>query len=303
MPSFRRPRQLEVCLRALREQSCPPAELIVVSREDDYATAQTARRFNAIDTRVDRAGQLAAMAAGTRRASADFIGFVDDDVEVPPHWLERCMSHFARPDVGAVSGRDLVVGEPEGKTEPDPGRISAWGKLRGDHHLGIGSARSVEILKAANMVLRREALSLPEHLRGEGAQVHLEVAVCLAAVTAGWTLIFDPEIVVQHRPAPRWDDDQRGSPSRKAVENASYNLVRAICSFRPRLIRRRAVFGLLIGDRAVPGLVRSIVAVLCGDLGTARKLVPSLVGQSCALLDTLREGPLRMTSVADERTR
>jgi hypothetical protein len=48
----------------------------------------------------------------------------------------------------------------------DVGRVGRWGKLVGNHHLGTGSARSVMVLKAVNMAFRREALAVPEQLRG-----------------------------------------------------------------------------------------------------------------------------------------
>jgi hypothetical protein len=54
------------------------------------------------------------------------------------------------------------------------------------------------VVQAANMALRREALALPDGLRGSGAQAHFEVAMCLWARKRDWRIVYDPAIVVDH---------------------------------------------------------------------------------------------------------
>jgi hypothetical protein len=100
--------------------------------------------------------------------------------------------------------------------------------------------------------------------------------------------------VVDHVPAQRWDADQRGAPAGRAVADASYNLVRGLCALRPELLVRRALYGLLVGDRGAPGLARAVYAVLTVDLETVRRLPPSLAGQLAALYDCARMRPLAL---------
>jgi GT2 family glycosyltransferase len=283
VPSYRRPDRLERCLSALTRQSRPADEILVVCRREDAETVALADTTAGVArVEVQTPGVLAAMRAGARTASSDYIGFVDDDAEARPGWLEGVLSHLADPAVGAVGGRDIVDHIPGAKPQTDVGRITAVGKLVGAHHLGAGPSRDVDVLKAANMVFRRPALALPDGLRGAGAQVHFEVATSLWAIDRGWRLVYDPTLVVDHLAGPRFDDDARGAPSRQATANAAYNLTICVATLRPRLRRRRLAYGLLAGDKELPGLLRAGRAVVNRDMKVAARVVPSIHGQLAA---------------------
>jgi glycosyltransferase involved in cell wall biosynthesis len=202
--------------------------------------------------------------------------------------------HFRDPGVGGVGGRDIVQDEKHSKLPltTDVGRIGRWGKMRGNHHLGTGPARDVMVLKGANMAFRREAIALPEGLRGSGAQVHFEVAMCLWARARNWRLVYDPSALVDHYIGPRFGADRRDRPEPGAVRDAAYNYVAALLGEHPELFWSRAAYGLLVGDRGAPGLARALAAVLQMDLDVARRLVPSLSGQGEALWRAARGGPI-----------
>jgi GT2 family glycosyltransferase len=137
------------------------------------------------------------------------------------------------------------------------GKIRWYGRVIGNHHLGVGEARPVDLLKGANMAFRHEALkgvSLAEGLRGGGAQVHFEMDLSLAIKRAGWRLLYDPAIAVDHYPARRFDEDQREGRSRVALQNEIYNSTYVLASRLP--LRRAAlplVYALLVGTRQAPG--------------------------------------------------
>jgi cellulose synthase/poly-beta-1,6-N-acetylglucosamine synthase-like glycosyltransferase len=232
---------------------------------------------------VSAPGVLAAMAAGVRASDSEAVAFLDDDTCPSPDWLCRVLQHLDQPGVGGVCGRDLVADDLGVTRTSDVGRVTHWGKLIGNHHLGSGAARDVEVLKGANMAFRREALALPATLRGSGAQVHWEVATCLWARARGWRLIFDPSITVPHDAALRFGVDRRGRPDASAVEDAAENLVLTLVSCRPELLLRRAAYGFLVGDHDIPGLVRAGVALVRRDSEPLRRLLPSLRGQARAL--------------------
>lgn len=239
---------------------------------------------------VSEGGVLAAMRAGIGRATGDVIAFTDDDAVPRGDWLEKISRLLEDRFVGAVGGRDVV--HPAGDDQSPPtvkvGRITPWGRVIGNHHLGTGPPRDVMVLKAVNMAFRTEAVRLPSSLRGAGAQAHFEVAMCLWAYRRGWRLLYDPALVVDHYVGPRFDADHRQSPDRVAVRNAAYNLVFCLLGLLPSLYWRRATYGLLVGDRAAPGLTRAIIGALTGEWTILRNLIPSLDGQLQALFDIAR---------------
>ena len=282
VPSYRRPDRLARCLRALTSQRRPVDELLVVCRGDDAATIGVARSTaGVLCVEVGAPGVLAAMRAGARAATGDCIGFVDDDAEAHADWLQGVVAHLEDPSVGAVGGRDVV--DPDGAAPTMAvGRITAVGKLVGNHHLGVGPARDVDVLKGVNMVFRRAALALPDGLRGTGAQVHFEVATSLWAIERGWRLVYDPALLVEHRAGPRFDDDARDVQSPLATANAAFNFAFCLGQLRPGLRHRRLAYGLLAGDRASPGLLRAARGVLERDAGVVARLRPAIRGEVAA---------------------
>jgi glycosyltransferase involved in cell wall biosynthesis/GT2 family glycosyltransferase len=292
VPTFRRPQLLRQCLAALGSQTVAPDEIVVVHRTEDEETAAALRdsknQYRIVT--VDEPGVLAALEAGVRATTGDLVAFLDDDTAPRPDWLERLRGHFADTAVGAVGGRDVVHLHQTAQlplTE-NVGRITRWGKLIGNHHLGTGPVQDVDVLKGCNMAFRREALALPRSLRGSGAQVHFEVAVCTWARSQGWRLVYDPELLVDHFPGPRFDEDRREQRTKAAIRDASHNLVFALLSVEPDLFMRRSLFGLVVGDRGNPGLIRAAAAVLWREPEVIRALLPSLAGQAEALLDLVR---------------
>jgi glycosyltransferase involved in cell wall biosynthesis len=291
VPTRRRPDELERCLAALAVQSRPADEIIVAHNEDDEATLALLHRCTIPLVRplVVDGGFLGKLRDATRSTSADLLAFADDDVVPPPDWLEKLERRLAD-DVAAVGGRDIVhrPGEEHARLTQDVGRVTSWGKVIGNHHLGTGSARDVELLKGCNMLFRREALGIPEGLRGEGTQeVHTEVGFCLWARNHGWRLVYDPDIVVDHYPAPRAGAGRPGAGF-DALRDAAYNLVACLLTDRPVFFWRRVLFRLLVGDAAHPGLARGVVGIVRGERAVVRGILPSLVGQSQAVFDFAR---------------
>jgi GT2 family glycosyltransferase len=293
IPTYRRPEYLRRCLQAVITQSIPPDEVVVVHRPDDLGTMTVLHEVSEPRVRpvvVTKPGMLAALHVGIRTAAGRIIAFTDDDAVPFADWLESLLYHFGEDTVGAVGGRDIVH-NPDDAARPltgDVGRIDHWGKLVGNHHLGTGPPRDVMVLKAVNMAFRREALAVPAHLRGLGAQVHFEVATSLWARRQGWRLIYDPAARVDHYVGPRFDADQRWKPRVSAVSDAAYNLVFSMLGMEPNLFWRRAAYGLVVGDRAHPGVVRALVAAWHGEPEVIRRVVPSIIGQLEALADIAR---------------
>jgi glycosyltransferase involved in cell wall biosynthesis len=288
IPTYRRPELLTRCLAALHSQQQPAARLIVVVRPDDLSGQRAACEAAAGDrlrvVEVQAQGVIAAMTAGVAASSAPVIAFTDDDASPRSDWLLRIATHFEDRTVGGVGGRDVVRGE-EGPLTSSVGRFTRLGKLIGNHHLGFGQARDVEVLKGVNMAFRADALALPGEglLRGDGAQVDFEVLTCGWARQQGWRLIYDPAILVDHEGAPRYGADQRVQLTPESIFDAAYNSIVAVAAVGCGTPLRRIVYPLIVGSRDRPGVIRGLVALARSERDVLARVRPTLSGRVAAL--------------------
>lgn len=289
VPTYRRPGLLVRCLAAIAAQHHPAARVIVVVRANDDASKRAAHEAGvARDSlhviEVQTPGVVAAMTAGVAASTSPVIAFTDDDARPRPDWLGRIVAYFEDPTVGGVGGRDVVAGQ-ESPLTTLVGRFTRLGKLAGNHHLGTGPARDVEVLKGVNMAFRMEALAIPTPgiLRGDGAEVDFEVLTCAWAHQQGWRLVYDPALLVDHEGAPREGADQRTRPAPQAIYNAAYNSIVAATALGGEVPRRRIAYPLIVGSHDRPGLVRGLIALSRGEREVLARLRPALAGRVAAL--------------------
>ncbi|MBW7932518.1 MAG: glycosyltransferase [Gemmatimonadaceae bacterium] len=275
VPSFRRPDSLARCLAALAAQSRPADEVVVGARSGDAASAATADAARAdglpvIVALTDTPGVVASMQAALDAAHGDIVALTDDDARPFPTWIEGLLAHFASAmDVGGVGGRDWQPHERW--NERDVGRVQWFGRVIGNHHLGEGPPRDVDVLKGVNCAFRASllhAVGFDARLRGDGAQMYWELGVCLPLRRAGWRLVYDPAVAVDHDVAPRHGSDHlhRGvfsaPPLRDAVHNETVELLEG------RGALSRAVYlawALGVGTREGPGVVQWARRAVQGD--------------------------------------
>lgn len=298
LPAYRRPAHLAACLGGLARQERAAERVVIVCRRGDRDTIEVARTAesgltNRVVIEVDVPGVVAAMQAGIAASDEAVIAFTDDDAVPEPNWLARIEELIGEAGVGGVGGRDIMPGDPPPDREV-VGVLSRSGRLLGYHHRGVGPTRPVEVLKGVNMALRREALALPLNLRGTGAQVHWEVAASQWARAAGWRLLYDPALTVQHDRGPRFDVDQRDGSAYLAVHDLAYNYEFALLGIRPELTLRRALDCLLVGNTITPGVARLLVACLRRERDVIRRFRPAVGGRLRAFHDLRRGAGLRM---------
>lgn len=289
VPSWRRPDDLGRCLRALAAQRVPPFEVIVGARAGDDQTVravQAAAERSAVPIRIAEVatpGVIAAMSAALAQVRGDVVALTDDDAEPRADWIERLHAWFAMPAVGGVGGRDWQPTERGDRT--DVGRVQWFGRVIGNHHLGAGPARPVDVLKGANMAIRTalaRAVRFDGRLRGEGAQMFWELALCLPIRRAGWTLIYDPAIAVDHHIAPRHDADQRhrgvfvAGPQVDAVHNETLALLEHLAPVRRVAF---AIWASAVGTRIEPGLAQVPRLLAAGDGHALAKFRSTVAGR------------------------
>ncbi|MBW4589641.1 glycosyltransferase family 2 protein [Aetokthonos hydrillicola Thurmond2011] len=292
IPTYRRPQDLARCLLALKQQTRTADQVIVVVRDSDTETWTMLKDFDTdplpLDTvSVSVPGVVAAMNAGLDAALGDIIATTDDDAAPHPYWLERMEAHFLSDSrVGGVGGRDWqYVGDQlkELGEYEIVGRLQWFGRMIGNHHLGVGGPREVDVLKGVNMGYRRSAISnmrFDERLLGTGAQVHFELAFTLALKRKGWKIIYDPLVAVDHYPAQRFDEDQRDNFNDIAVSNMVHNETLALLEHFPPV--QRAVFflwAIFVGTRDAFGLLQFLRFLPKEGAIAGRKWLASMGGR------------------------
>jgi cellulose synthase/poly-beta-1,6-N-acetylglucosamine synthase-like glycosyltransferase len=272
VPTYRRCEDLERCLNALAQQSHIAEEILVIVRDTDHETYSFLSSFacetlslRVID--VCQPGQVAALNAGLESAKGEIIAITDDDAAPNFDWLERIKAHFlADESVGGVGGKDWVY--ENSNSEPAStdsfvtvGKLQWFGRAIGNHHLGTGDAREVDILKGANMSYRRTAIHgiyFNKRLKGNGAQVHNDMDFSLSVRKKGWKIIYDPKCAVNHYPSPRFDKDQRDSFNFEAYYNASYNQTFVLINHQSKFqVAVYICWSILIGTRGCFGLLQT----------------------------------------------
>jgi glycosyltransferase involved in cell wall biosynthesis len=110
--TYDRPDDLRYCLTHIKAQtSARSIEIIVVDNNPDSGlTPPVVGGFpDTLLIREHRKGLSYARNAGIIASSGDIIVTVDDDVAMPPHWLEELLSPFVRTDVMIVTGNVLPM--------------------------------------------------------------------------------------------------------------------------------------------------------------------------------------------------
>jgi glycosyltransferase involved in cell wall biosynthesis len=106
LPAYRSDRTIGGCLAALRRQTVPPAEVIVVNSSPGDRTRSIVTGSFPEVVYVESGERLLPHAArnlGASRASGDVVVFTDPDCEAAPDWIERLLGAHA-------AGHELVVG-------------------------------------------------------------------------------------------------------------------------------------------------------------------------------------------------
>ncbi|MFH7030258.1 MAG: glycosyltransferase family 2 protein [Heteroscytonema crispum UTEX LB 1556] len=291
IPTYRRPQDLVRCLKALQVQTKPVSQVIVVIRDTDAETWQFIEEFKSHNlplhaVKVTVPGVVAALNAGLEAVEGDIVSITDDDAAPHPDWIERITAHFMSDShIGGVGGRDWVY---QGDKLLDGarqvvGRLQWFGRVIGNHHLGVGEAREVDVLKGVNMSFRSCAIAgwrFDREMRGTGAQVHFELAFCLALKRSGWKLIYDPAVAVNHYPAQRFDEDQRNRFNQIAFVNAVHNETLALLKHLPPAQRMVFfVWAILVGTREALGLVQWLRLCKSEGILAGQKWLASLHGR------------------------
>jgi GT2 family glycosyltransferase len=274
VPSYRRPNILANCLTALCAQEFREFSALCVCRPTDSETRNVVASFAAQDARfsevlVEEPGLAAALNAGLRVATAEYVGFTDDDAEAPTHWLATIVRHFEHhPECGAVGGPDrLQLPDAPTLANPPPAKrvgVYSWfGRMAATHHHPITELylRCIA-LKGVNMSFRRDFVGnviVGDGLRGKQCAHCTEASLCGAVIAHGAEIHFVRDAWVLHYCAPRAQNDDRLDPFSVYALDNSFNYAYVLWRYQPMLTALRAqLWGLVVGSRNRPGILRSL---------------------------------------------
>jgi glycosyltransferase involved in cell wall biosynthesis len=104
---------LERCLLALRAQTSPPDDIVVVDNGSSDASAAVAERFGVRLVRQPGGGIPAARSAGYDAATGDIVVAIDADCLPERHWLAALEQDFREhPEVSAFTGAARFIDGP-----------------------------------------------------------------------------------------------------------------------------------------------------------------------------------------------
>ncbi|MEM9136871.1 MAG: glycosyltransferase family 2 protein [Cyanobacteria bacterium P01_F01_bin.42] len=270
VPTYRRTEDLERCLEALKKQTKPAFQVFVIVRDTDQETWNFLSQYQSDGLALDVltikvTGVIAALNAGLAASTGDVVTVTDDDSEAYPDWIEKISGHFAAdPALGALGGKDRLYENgilQDGEVDV-VGKLQWFGRPIGNHSQGFGQAREVDLLKGVNMSFRKSALGelrFDERMLGAGAQVHYEMSFCLALKRAGWKVVYDPAVLVNHFRAERFDEDQRYVFHPVANFNQVYNETLVLLDHFSGV--QRLVFllwAIVMGTRAARGFLQML---------------------------------------------
>ncbi|HRH96341.1 MAG TPA: glycosyltransferase [Prosthecobacter sp.] len=317
IPTLKRPEHLRRCLEALSRQDQAADQILVGIRADDELSRDLLREFEAtLPVRAVEArgvGVVGSMNSCLAESRGTWIALLDDDVEIPPHWLGTMLGHLrSRTNVVAAGGRDLLMDYPEmRRSEPlveDVGQIHWFGRITGGHHRGGGSARLVQVLRGSNCLFNGDFLrscGFERGLRGRGAQVNWELALGLQARAEQQRMVFDPGVGVVHNVAPRHDDDSihRGVFHFTGTSDIAYNETFVVLKHGRGLTRwTMLLWQTCIGSHVCPGLARA------GDLlrpktRPLQRFAATFSGRLAAIRQCLGWQPKEESAQADPSAR
>jgi GT2 family glycosyltransferase len=213
--TYGRPSYVRRCIESLLAQERLPDQVVLVTREGDTETEELVveciRSYRGpvqlSHGRVNEPGVLAANREGMKLVNGDIVCFIDDDAAARPDWLRRIERWFADdPKLGALGGRDVIHTE-KGVVERHTrtvGRIYWYGRIVGNHEkVLMRGVADADHLKGVNMSYRKE-LMIPFDKLILGNAHHYETDQCLAVREAGYRIVFDGEVLVDHyQDAPR----------------------------------------------------------------------------------------------------
>ena len=300
--SYKRVECLKKCIQSLEQQLRKPDEVIIALQSSDKESIKFVElNKNKFSIKIglavtDKKGKIFQENSALAKIKNDIVCFIDDDAIARPDWLKKIEKWYKKDKkIGGVGGRDIVH-QPDGtideKTVKVVGRITWYGRSIGNHHNITNLPQYVDFFKGCNMSYRKKLLKrINNNLIGYTVPFE-EEWIGLNIEKKGYKLIYDPDIIVDHFPAPpRKDYQDIREWNRNTAFIRGYNQVYTLLTFLS--YPRKIVFLLytfLIGDKQNPGPGRLILSIFKKDFAKIKGFFsPSCRGKIQGLLTYYRQ--------------
>ncbi len=143
IPALNEEEFIENCLRSIRAQTLPPAEIIVVDNGSTDRTVEIARKFADLVLILPGLSLWEMKQRGVEAAKSPIVVTTDADTVAPPDWLEKLLRHFSDPNVVAVGGPARAL---------EPSTVSDL------YTKGLSAIAQAGLLYDANMAFRKDVM-------------------------------------------------------------------------------------------------------------------------------------------------
>jgi glycosyltransferase involved in cell wall biosynthesis len=181
---------LKSCLEALRRQTVPADEILVVDDGSSDGTAEAAAERGARVVRQDRLGASRARNRGVAESSGEYVCFLDADCIAEPTWL----AELCRP-----LRNDRSISGTIGRYETDQSSLIARFvqlEVEGRYRRMTGQDR-IDFLNSGTCAFRRDVIARypydPEFQRLEDVELSFRLS------RGGEAMVYVPAAIVKHR--------------------------------------------------------------------------------------------------------
>jgi len=243
------------CLTAINHQTILPKEVIIVSDKQNNLGNY---RFNVKTIQMGKPySEATALSNGVRAAIGEIICVTDSDTEPYEDWLQKIIQTYnSAQNIGGVGGRDEIYRYDKlskAKTVKTVGKLTAWGRLIGNHHNLLLAPQEVDFLKGANISFRKELITtFDENVTGF---YWWEQPVCFKIKSCGYKLIYSPDIKVKHFKYNEQKSNEKNIFMHS--KNTTYLILRYGFWIKKPLF---LIYTFLIGQTHNPGILKVIVS-------------------------------------------
>lgn len=192
IPVYNEEERLDACLRAISQQSHPPAEVIVVDNNSTDKSREIAERYDFVTSLPEkRQGIVFARNRGFDAASNEILARIDADTLLPPNWVESIKKLFTDNQHAKVAG---VTGSPRFYDVAFAGFFNFWQVVAYQRFQKI--LTGTYVLWGANMAIRREAWRTARGDCSLRTDIDEDIDLSFCMHKKGLKIVFSPQLTV-----------------------------------------------------------------------------------------------------------